>query len=509
MRRAQARAAMDMANAYQGASRNRLFADWLGGNESATPTATDLETLRNRSRDANRNFALARGATDTMSFNVVGQGLRPEPLLSAARMGISEDYAEALRDQIGAAWDLWTPYADSANILTFDEIQFLAITKVIEDGETFGLPTWADDPWRMYGRALEVVEADRIQTPTDKARLGDLAHGIEYGKKRGEPLAYWIAREQDKTGTYRLRSDKFVRVPARDGAGRPKVLHAFPTRRPSQMRGVPFFAPILGLFKHLTQYLEAEVVIARIAACLGVFVVQNDPYTGAVGNTNSRQSSTNARIQRLSPGLVGYLNRGEDIKTVEPTRPGDNYDDFVTSIIRQIGVALGLPYEILLKDFSKTNYSSARAAILEARRAFTFWRGWFASKFCQPIYELVLEEAYLRDMIDAPDWNRWRHEICRARWIGGAWGWVDPVKEVESSNKAVHYNLSTLAEEAAAQGRNWKDVIKQRKREKEYAEEAGVPAVAPSGGSQETAAELEDENGDSRETRMNAREGDS
>ena len=139
-----------------------------------------------------------------------------------------------------------------------------------------------------------------------------------------------------------------------------------------------------------------------------------------------------------------------------------------------IGTAIGLPYELLLKDFSKTNYSSARAALLEAWRHFLGWRNWFAPKFCQPCFDLVLEEAYLRGMFDAPDFYEHKDEYCRVRWIGPARGWVDPVKEVEASRKAIDYGLSTLAEEVAGQGRDWEEVMEQIKREEDKTKELGV-----------------------------------
>ena len=126
------------------------------------------------------------------------------------------------------------------------------------------------------------------------------------------------------------------------------------------------------------------------------------------------------------------------------------------------------------RDFSKTNYSSARAALLEGRRTFLQWRGWFADRFCQPVYELVLEEAYLRGLFDAPDFYANQAEYCRCSWVGGAWGWVDPVKEIEASKMAIDYGLSTMAEEAAGQGRDWEEVLEQRAREDKKAKELGL-----------------------------------
>lgn len=475
LRRQRARKQLELSSTlYRGADSSRLLADWILGQSNSTPDSWELSTLRERSRDLNRNDPVASGATETMSTNIVGQGLRPQSKLRADMLGITDDRASRLQQQAEAAFQKWTRFADSANRLNFDEIQFLAIRKIIEDGEIFALPGWAKEPWRSFGRVIELAESERCVSTNM-----DFDQGIRLGG-RGQPLAYSFANPVSR-GSF---SVSYTEIPAFDSKGRPKVLHVFPSRRVGQLRGVPFFAPAIGFFKHLSDYLEAEVVAARVAACLAVFVTQADPYQGL----NTRQSTIDTsgnRIQSIEPGMVEYLGIGESINVVDPKRPGDGFGPFLEGVLRLVGVSLGLPYELILKDFSKTNYSSARAALLEGRRHFINWRSWFAAKFCQPIWELVLEEACYRDELEVSpdDFMRMKSEYCRCSWIGGAWGWVDPVKEVESSKLAIDYGLSTLAEECAGQGRDWEEVQDQRAREQGKLNELGLnPAVQPSTG---------------------------
>lgn len=456
-RRMVARMRLKMAEQFRGASMNRLKNNWVLPMDSATPDLYELDTLRDRCRDLNRNDPVASGATETMGLNIVGRGLKLQSRIRAEYLGVTEDRARDLIRQAELIWQEWTPRADAGNRLNFDEIQFVALRKVIEDGEVLALPVMAKDPWRNIKRCVELIEADRLTG----ANLDGT--GIKKGA-RGEPVTYSI-RKSDSTDT--------MKIPAMDKSGRPKILHVFHTKRPGQSRGYPFFSPVIGYFKDLADYLEAEVVAARVAACLAVFITKQDAYTTAYNISTDTDASGN-RIQEIEPGLVGYLEPGENINVVDPKRPGDTFPNFVETILRHIGIALNMPYEILVKDFSKTNYSSARAALLEGRRMFTTWRHWFAAKFCQPVYDLVLEEAYLRGRFDAPDFYEKRSEYTRAAWIGGGWGWVDPVKEVEASRKAIDYGLSTLAEEAAAQGRDWEEVLEQIRREQDKAGELDI-----------------------------------
>lgn len=467
-RRAASRRRLELAYQYRGAEQTRLRADWILGGQSVTPSGWELESLRNRSRDLNCNDPVASGATDTMGTNIVGRGLKLQSRMRSEALGVSPEQAQEWQRQAEAIWQNWTPLADAGNRLDWDELQFVALRKIVEDGEIIVLPVMAGEAWRPLKRSVELLEADRLCSPTRASQTLTTTQGVELGS-RGEPVAYWLTRYDTQTG----RSGQPQRVAARDSRGRPRVLHVYRTSRPGQCRGVPFFAPVLTYFKDLADYLEAEVVAARVAACLAVFVTKSDAYQ-AMGAMSGSTESSGARLQDLEPGLVHYLQLGENISVVEQKRGGETFNSFVEGVLRIIGVSLGLPYELLVKDFSKTNYSSARAALLEGRRMFMHWRAWFAARFCQPIYDLVLEEAWLRGQFQVRNFYEQRAEYTRALWLGGGWGWVDPVKEVQASKMAVDFGLSTLAEEAASQGRDWEEILDQLKREQDELKARGL-----------------------------------
>lgn len=491
LRRTRARVIHELALQYRAAENTRLRSDWILGTSSATTGASERTTLRERSRDLNRNDAVASGATDTMAINVVGQGLQLQSRIRADRLGITDDAARELQKQAETIWSDWKESADSMNVCDFDELQFLALRKIVEDGEVIVLPIMASDPWRVLKRAIELIEADRLVNYGAGLNLSNLDSAIETGP-RGEPVAYYL----EKAGSSLGEKKQSVRIEARDAMGRPKILHLFPVRRPGQLRGVPWFAPVMTLFKDLGDTIEAEVVAARVSACLAVFVTMNDPAYAQYAAHTGTETDTGNRLQTLEPGLINYLNQGESINVVNPTRPGDTFQPFVEMVIRMIGMSLNMPYELLSKDFSKTNYSSARAAILEGRRMFTTWRSWFGRRFCQPVYDLVLEEAFLRGLFTAPNFYEYRSEYTRAQWIGGGWGWVDPVKEVEASRKAIDYGLSTLAEETAGQGRDWEEVLEQQKREQDKADELDIELYHSGGAAKQAEPVREQEEGE-------------
>lgn len=489
MRRLRARAATSVLSAYRGAEQSRIRRDWRPGAGSAdADLLADLPTLRERSRDLNRNDAYASAITNTVVVNTVGSGIKPQCRLNQEMLGISEEEARLFERAAERAWRRWCPFADAQGRLEFNAMQSLVQRQILENGELFVLPLMiTDEPWRPYRLGLEVIEADRVATPSDKLSDPNIRDGIELGT-RGQPIAYWVRKTHPgdlflngiTSKNSDLSSAAFTRIPARNRVnGRPNVLHLFWTKRPGQSRGEPFFAPVLSTFKDLADSVEAAVVTLRIAACFSAFVETSDPFGAAQANS----SGTNAqgqRIQEVEPGMIEYLGIGQSIKFGQPNGPGAMFEPFMLMVLRSIGAALGLPLELVLKDFSRTNYSSARSAMLEARKFFKGYQQWLIQHFCQPVWEMVQEEAWLRQHLPAVDLiGEDRDEWLRAIWIAPGWGWVDPVKEVESSTMAIDANLSTLADECAAQGRDWEDVLAQRKREQDLKKTLGIEDAEP------------------------------
>jgi lambda family phage portal protein len=508
VRRMQARWAGKILNAsYRGAEKNRLRKDWspLGGSADAD-LLPDLPTLRERSRDLNRNDAHAAAITGTVVVNVVGSGIRPQSRVDRTALGITDDEARAYERAVERAWRRWMPHADSQGRADFYELESLIQRQILENGEVLVLPLMIkDEPWRPYRLALEVIEADRLETPPGKRGDATIRDGVELGE-RGQPVAYWIRKRHPGDlllGRAIARTDlDYIRYPARNSAGRPNVLHLYWKKRPGQTRGEPFFAPVMTAFKDLGDYLEAEIVAARVAACFAVFIKKTDAL-GAVTNATTVESGQ--RIEELEPGIIDYLLPGEEVQTAIPQRAGGTFEPFVLAVLRSMCAALGLPLLLVLKDFSKVNYSSARAALLEARRFFRSYQQWLACRFCQPVWEMLLEEAWLK--AELPGVNLFgpeREDWLRARWIAPGWGWVDPVKEVQASKLAVQSGISTLADENAAQGRDWEETRDQQKTERDSYAALGMPypadapttnqagELAPNGGGQETETETEE-----------------
>lgn len=485
---------------YAGARHDRLRESWVPrGGSADQDLLPDLATLRERSRDLARNDALAAGAIQTMGSNVVGTGIRPQSRVDKRSLDISDEEAEAFQYAAERVWQRWEPAADAAQRMSFWEMQALVERQMLLNGEIVVIPEMIDAPGRPYYLALNIVESDRLATPADRRGDKTIREGVELGP-RGEPVAYWICKSHPgdtRYGRHIPDSKNFIRYPVRNKYGRLNVLHLYWVKRPGQTRGEPFFAPVLNAFKDLADYSEAELVAQRVAACIALIVKTSNAFEMAT-NANSKTQG-NQRINEMEPGMVKYLNQGEDIVDFNPARPNAQIDAFMLRSIRKIGTGLNMPYELIFKDFSKTNYSSARAAFLEVRKFFRSEQEWMGKKFCQPVWEMLMDEAFLRDELPAEGFfdGRRHDDWLRAKWIAPGWGYIDPAKEIAAAQEAIKSNLSTYADECAALGRDYEEVFDQAAREKEALRKRGLKDIetpsTPSPGKQPEEKDEEDE----------------
>jgi lambda family phage portal protein len=229
--------------------------------------------------------------------------------------------------------------------------------------------------------------------------------------------------------------------------------------------------------------MEAELVAARVAACFAVFIKKTAGPDISIQRSTAATDGSGKRIEELSPGLFEYLNEGEDISAFNPNRPGNTFGMFIERILRDVASGLNMPYEILSKDFTRSNYSNMRASLLEARRFFMVQQAFVSTKLCQPSLVYLLEEAYLKGELPILDFYLNREAYVRVRWVSPGWQWIDPQNEVQASTDSINNNLSTLAEEIESKGGDWEDNLEQRARElkkiKELEKKYDVSMTAP------------------------------
>lgn len=478
---------------YVGARRDRAAtAEWNpGGGSAMADISPDLAMLRERSRDQMRNAPVALGALNSDCMHVVGTGLSYTPAINHEILGISEERA---REWGATAQFRFNAWASSTDCHLQRQLDFYSLTELgyrtwEESGDAFVLtPVIERDGEDML--VLQLIEADRVCNPRGQTNSDKLQDGIVLDPQTGEPLSIQVAKYHP--GDARVASNEWTEVQIRGAeTGRRNVIHLFDALRPGQVRGVPWVAPILEPLKQLGKWSDSELNAAVVSSLWVVFMEMDaDAFTELFDDDSATRVINDAQkwSGKIESGKAVNLLPGEKAEMKTPGRPNPQFDPFFQAMVAQLGVALGMPKEVLMMNF-QSSYTAARAAFMMAWRRWNMRRDKVAKTFCQPVFELWLSLEVAAGRIACPGFfasKAIRAAWCAATWTGDGPGSVDPVKEVTAAKMRYELGVTTLqAESILHDGQDWDG--KQRQRAREFARQrddktlvaAPPAAVAP------------------------------
>ena len=463
--RDRAEKAKESARMYAGAQFNRLTADWSALNTSGdSEILTSLRALRGRARQLVRDNETAKNAVRIVQTNVVGSGIGLQALVTSANGKL----IGKVNDQIESAWDDWTDkkICHTAGRLSFADIERLIVGQLVEAGEVLIRKVKQPFGNSKIPFALEIIESDRLmdQWQTARAPNGNMIRmGVEIDEW-SRPVAYWLYPTHP--GDYQFQSfqpSKFIRLPADE------IIHLYIIDRQPQTRGISWFHSTLMRLNDMAGYAEAEIVAARASANIVGFIKAPEPMAGDA-------VSSNQRIIDSEPGTFKQLMPGEDFVGFNPSRPNAALEPFMRFMLRSVAAGIGVSYESLSRDYSQSNYSSSRLALLDDRSLWRILQGWLIRNFRTEIHKEWLEAAVLSGEVKINDFYINRKKYEKVRFKPRGWSWIDPTKEVNAYRLAVRAGFTTVSDVIAdtAGGMDAEDVFKSRAQELELMEELGL-----------------------------------
>lgn len=445
-----------------------------------------LEELRMNAADLVRNNPLATGALDTIATKVVGPGLQLRANPDAEYLGLTEDEALAYKKTFHRLWRHLAARLDYTRRFSLPVYEYLSLHSQLEFGDCFVVKTGRQDPGDLFNLKCQFIEAGRVSNPGFAADSDKISGGIEFDDN-GVPIAVHITNryplDYSKLTAAKLQ---WTRVALFGTTGRRNVIQLMAPSRLGTTRGVPLLAPVIEELKQLGDYTEAELMAAVVNSCFAVVAKTMDGSGSPETDEQQPAAGDFNRIQlTFEPGtVIEGLAPNESISSFTPNRPSATFDPFFTAICRQIAVALGLSFELLVRHFT-ASYSASRAALMQVFEIVVRRRGWLSAQLHQDLFEEMLGEAHERGTVTLRGWTDplMRDAWCRAKWTGPSQGQLNPKDEVQAAALAVGANFSTEEEQTAAlNGGDWDENMEQRAREVERSRALGLsPAIGITG----------------------------
>jgi lambda family phage portal protein len=457
---------------YAAARRSRLTSSWGMQNGSAdSELATSLTNLRTRSRQLVRDAGYAKRAKVIVVNNVVGSGIGLQAQVKNTRGELHEQRNDAIEE----AFCEWSK-ADSCHTgggLHFADLERMVMGQVFEAGEAFIRLHFKKFGNSEIPLALEVIEAERLADEYAAPGVGMPAGVVRMGVEVDEfhrPIAYWIRnRHPGELRTNAPEVDRYERVPA------DQIIHLRIIDRWPQVRGEPWLHAAAGKLDDMNGYSEAEIIAARGAANY-MGVIESPEGNNPLGTEEGEDGGLDVAME---PGIIQKLAAGEKLNFINPGRPNPNMDPFMRAMLREVASAIGVSYESLSRDYSQSNYSSSRLALLDDRDLWRVLQQWWLRSFRRPLHAVFIRQAVYQRAIAGLRIEEYVADPCRqecAKFKLRGWTWVDPTREVAAYKEAVMAGFTTVSDviDATAGGLDIEDIIETRARELEMFDEAGI-----------------------------------
>jgi lambda family phage portal protein len=336
------------------------------------------DRMVSRVRDLVRNDGWASAAVTRTLDNVIGPNFsptsQPDYAVLQAMSGnkkFDHKWAEEWGQAASANYRAWAndpgKYCDSTRFQTVPQMLRLGFRHYLADGEAIARDHWIEERVRRggarYATAVEIVDPDRLSNPQLKFDQQNMRGGVEVDA-RWTAVAYWLREAHQGDYFSAAKSVTWERVPRETRFGRPLLIHYFDRERANQHRGVGFLTPIVNRLKMLIKYDSTELDAAIINAFFAAYIES------------------------------AMLGNG--------------------------AAATGLAAQQSSQNWAEINYSSFRAAMLEAWKTFHRRRFDFVVGFAQPIYANFLEESVEVDDYpmpsSPPSWRRGAPTRARVGW---------------------------------------------------------------------------------------------
>lgn len=438
-------------------------------------------TLRQRGRALYMSTPVATSAINTNRTKVVGTGLTLKSSVDADVLGMTPEQAAEWQRQTEREFQLWAGNRQNCDALAlndFYELQQLVIVSWLMSGDAFALvKRGRRTKFNPYTFRLHIVEADRISTPYNmhngvilttytegkNPNTGNEIHdGVEVDSM-GRVVAYHICDRypfQAKAGI-----PQWTRVLAfGEHTGLPNVCHIMSAERPDQYRGVTYLAQVIEPLIQLRRYTESELMAALIQTFFSAWITTEEASSpdvieesgvGAIAGVQDGEMPINEqRDYVMGPGTTTELPVGKNIVFGKPNVPQTAFGDFLDALCKIIGAGLGIPKDVLLKEYN-SSYSASRGALMDAWDDFRMRRTWLVSDFCQPVYETWLTEAVAAGRVSAPGFfdDPILHAAwCGAKWIGPTYVSLDPTKEANAAILQIQQGIKTREQVTREQG---------------------------------------------------------
>jgi len=388
LKRLQAR---EKARGFDAATQSRRGDGWAkdGTSHQNNDIQRSVKYLRERSIDAYKNNSNAFSAINKITNNTIGTGIMPTPIAKPGDKPLSSLELKKIK----TSWELFVESCDFDEAFNFYGMQTISMRTAAMQGELFVMRQRDAKnqpvPFKLQVLAPYMVDNQKSSLISTRADGNYIVQGVEFSAQ-GKKVGYWMHRYNPNNEFVMKLAPEFVPVD--------DVIQIFYKIYPEQVRGVPFGTSAMLNMRDLSDFEDAALMAAKVAACFAAFTTQPKPDENLPGtiDPSGLYSQDNDHIE---PGTITYLNPGEEMTFTSPPTP-QNFSEFVTKSQQKNAAGYGISYESFTGDYSNVNFSSGRMGWIEMQRQIEDWQyNFFIQQFCKGVWKWFIEGLQIQGII--------------------------------------------------------------------------------------------------------------
>lgn len=395
----------------------------------------DRLKLINQSRQFWRDNPIYSGMIDRSCGYIIGNGFTLQ-----CKTGDT-----ALNSEIERRWKKYWKRPEIKNLSSGRECEKMVCRETLVAGDVGIL--------KIKNGKFQIIEAEQI--------CGEKATGQNTIKKDtyGAPVGFWVGGYNscggiDKRTIKLVDNDVFMFISSPD--------------RPSSLRSVPPCQAAFPMLHRINDVCDSEAIAWQLLARLAVSITRKQGKELGFAETvedikeNSGDKELKNRIQELDYALIFHGEQNDEIKGIERNVPGKNFSESLVMFLRLLGLPLGLPLEIILLDWTKSNYSQSRAVLEQAFVTFINRQFKIADFMMTPVFEWWLRGQIAEGLKVGSEYVE---TVSEHNWIMPTFPWIDQLKEALAWGEKLDRGLTLHQKALKSLGVDREDEMDERQKE--------------------------------------------
>lgn len=386
-----------------------------------------------------RNNPIVNSISRLRKADVVGKGIMPQPNTGD----------EELNREIESRWLDFCSAPEISGQMDMRELQQQMVDALLFYG---------DDGLIIGRQKVQFIDGSRIGNPmgnTTSSEASKYQNGVEINKL-GQPVRYWIGDRINGT----LRNIEPTR--AND------FLHFFKRSTPVQYRGIPELASVINTLQDVDEYDKVEMIAAKAAAALSVFISNDDPQSMAEAfRLGDDEQDEYGDLESIEPGSYQYGRPGESAQIISTNgRPNVDGIKWVSYLLRKVGSAVGIPLEFLLMEIGGSSFSASQGVVLQYQQTVESYQSDLI-RILNRLYRRWLMQLIASNQLDVSASST----PYLARWQRPGFRWINRQAQVQADMQYYRAGAMALGDITAPFGHDAEDVMRRKAQEIQRAKE--------------------------------------